>query len=266
MIAPPSFAMYPMAARIQGAAVHAVPLLPPGPDHRRFRLDTAAMVAAQAANPTTKLVFVCSPNNPTGCLMERVAILDLAGELLGRSLVVVDELYLDYSGAPSLASAIDDHPNLVVLRSLSKEYSLAGERIGATIAHPETIGILRRVMAPYSLTTSSIRTAVAALGPEGAERGRANIATILSERDRVRGALGRFGSVARVYHSDANFLLVAVDDPARLVAAMESRGIKIRNRSSEVPSTVRISIGAPEENDAMLAAFTSYDQGRGSLH
>ena len=274
MIAPPSFAMYPMAARIQGAAVHHVPLLPPDRPgtggQQRFRLDVPAMVAAQTDHPTIKLVFVCSPNNPTGCLMERDAILELAERLLGRSLVVVDELYLDYSGAPSLASALDHHPNLVVLRSLSKEYSLAGERIGAAIAHPETVAILRRVMAPYSLTVSSIRSAVAALSPEGAARGRANIATIVAERERVASELAGRAGVRRVYHSDANFLLVEVDDPAGLVAAMEAAGIKIRNRSGEVVGTVRISIGRPEENDAMLAVLSprgaADDQRRRSLH
>jgi histidinol-phosphate aminotransferase len=260
MITSPTFAMYPIAARIQGAEIHDVPLLAPGDRHLRFRLDVPAMLACHTANPTIKLVFVCSPNNPTGSLMDRGDVLALADALWGRSLVVVDELYLDYSGAQSLATAIDRHPNLVVLRSLSKEYSLAGERIGATVAHPGTVGILLRVMAPYSLTASSIRTAVTALTPEGTDRGRANIATILAERGRVAEALGRFESVGRLFPSDANFLLVRVSAPAALVAAMEADGIKIRDRSSQVAGTVRISIGTVEENDAMLAAFARYDQ------
>ena len=144
LITPPTFVMYETAAHIQGASVRQVPLLAGS-----YQLDTDAMLAACDADPGIKIVFVCSPNNPTANLMEHASVLRLAERLRGRAMVVVDELYLDYSGQPSLAGAIAEQPNLVVVRSLSKEYSLAGERCGITLAHPEVVGVLRRIMPPY---------------------------------------------------------------------------------------------------------------------
>jgi len=253
LITPPTFVMYETAAQIQGARVHRVPLTAGS-----FALDVDAVLAAQRADPATKLVFLCSPNNPTSNLMDRAGVLRLATELRGRALVVVDELYLDYSGRPSLAAEIPTHPNLVALRSVSKEYSLAGERLGIAVAHPEVIGILRRIMAPYSLSVSAIRAVTTAVSPEGIAHGRANIRRILAERDRVAAALAASPAVRRVFPSDANFLLVQVDDAPALCARMETDGVKIRNRSALLDGAVRISIGTPEENDAMLGVLAAH--------
>jgi histidinol-phosphate aminotransferase len=252
MICPPTFVMYETAAEIQGAAVVRVPLRQP-----EFQLDVDAMLA-QAGK--TKLVFVCSPNNPTANLLRRADVLRLASALFGRALVVVDQLYADYSGEPSLTGEVASHPNLVVARSLSKEYSLAGERLGVTVAHPEVIGILRRIMAPYSLTVSCIRAVARALTPEGVAYGRANIGRLLAERDRVAAVLAASPITRRVYPSDANFLLVDVADPAGLTATMAAHGIKIRDRSGAVNGAVRITIGTAEENDAMLKVLADYSR------
>jgi histidinol-phosphate aminotransferase len=255
LITPPTFVMYETAAAIQGAAVYKVPLKA----EEGYQLDVATMLATQAANPSTKLVFVCSPNNPTSNLMRREDIIQLATILFGKTLIIVDELYLDYSGATSLAQEIAQHPNIVVLRSVSKEYSLAGERIGITIAHPEVIGILGRIMAPYSLTVSSIRNVAAAITPQGIEQGRTNIRRILQERDRVSTVLNTSPAVTNIFPSDANFLLLQTTDANQLTAIMQTHGIKIRNRSTIAPNAVRISIGTPEENDQMLSVFSKYE-------
>jgi histidinol-phosphate aminotransferase len=252
IITPPTFVMYETAAEIQGAGVYRVPLTVD------FHLDGSGVLAAQSAQPGVKLVFLCSPNNPTANLLRRDDILHLASALFGRALVIVDQLYVDYSGEPDLSAEIADHPNLVVLRSLSKEYSLAGERLGVTIAHPEIIGILRRVMAPYSLTVSAIRTIAAAMTDEGLAYGRRNVARLVAERDRVRKTLEDLPGVRRVFPSDANFLLLETLDPALLTAVMAEHRIKIRDRSAVVEDAVRISIGTPTENDRMLAAFSAY--------
>jgi histidinol-phosphate aminotransferase len=255
LITPPTFVMYETAAEIQGARVHRVPLLRPS-----FQLDVSGLLAAHREAPSIKLLFVCSPNNPTGNLMSRQDIVQLASSLSGRALVVVDELYLDYSGRPSLSTAIVQHPNLVVLRSVSKEYSLAGERVGITVAHKEVIGLLRRVMAPYPLAVSSIRTVEAALGPEGIEYGRANIRRILEERDRVRAVLLQSPAVSHIFPTDANFLLVQTPDAKRLTQLMADHGIKIRDRSGVVERSVRISIGTPDENARLLEVFKLYER------
>jgi histidinol-phosphate aminotransferase len=256
LVTTPTFVMYETAAQIQGAFVHRVPLRVDGAS---ARLDVAGMIAAQAEDPRIKLVFVCSPNNPLGMLMAAEDVIRLADELFGRSLVLVDELYVDYSGRPSLATEVAGHSNLVVLRSVSKEYSLAGERCGITVADPEVIGILTRIMAPYSLSVSAIRSVAAAVSPAGIAHGRANIARIVEERERVRAALAGSPAVRRIFPSDANFLLVQTSDARLLVKVMESAGIKIRDRSGVVDDAVRISIGTPAENDELLIAFTDYE-------
>jgi histidinol-phosphate aminotransferase len=250
LITPPSFVMYETAAQIQGAAVHRVPLL--GVESGDVRLDVEGMLAAQGQNPGVKLVFVCSPNNPLGMLADRADVLRLADELFGRALVVVDELYVDYSGRPSLGRDVAGHPNLVALRSVSKEYSLAGERCGITVADPEVVRILTRVMAPYSLSVSSVRAVANAVSEEGIAHGRRNIAAIVAERERVRAELSSSPLVVGVHPSDANFLLVRVRDAGLLVKTLEEAGIKIRDRSGVIEGGVRISIGTPAENDELL--------------
>jgi histidinol-phosphate aminotransferase len=255
---PPSFVMYETAARIQNAHLHEVPLI----RDVTFRLDVAGLLRTVRQRPGTKLVFVCSPNNPSGNLMGRGEILRLATELAGRALVVVDELYVDYSGAPSLAGELAEHDNLVVLRSLSKEYSLAGERCGVTLAHPEVVSVLRRIMAPYPLPRTVIRAVAAAISPDGIAHGRKNIARVLAERERVAAALAASPVIGHVYPSDANFLLARVVDGPGLVAALAARGVKIRDRGGVVPGAVRISIGTPEENDALLAGLAAFEATR----
>ncbi len=250
---PPTFVMYETAARIQGAEVVSVPL-----QAESFQLDVAAMLSAVDRNPGVKLVFLCSPNNPTANLMRREDVLTLAGGLLGRALVVVDQTYVEYSGQRPYAADLPQHPNLVVLRTLSKEYSLAGERFGITVAHPEVIGILRRIMAPYPIPVSSIRAVTEAMSPEGIAYGRANIERLLAQRERLETALADLPAVRRVWPSDANYLLVQVTDAAGLISYLESHGIKIRNRSAVVPGAVRITVGTPAQNDRLLESLSTW--------
>jgi histidinol-phosphate aminotransferase len=255
IVLPPTFAMYAHSAQVQGVDMLEVPLRPGG-----FQLDVAGVLAAHAANPHAKLVFVCSPNNPTGHRLARDDVLRLAGGLFGSALVVVDELYLDYSGAESLATALPAHPNLVVLRSMSKEYSLAGERFGITIAHPSVISILGRMLPPYPLAQTTIRAVTAVMSPDGMAYAKARIQTIVDERERITKVLQASPAVRHVFPSDANFLLLQVTQPRRLVAMMEDAGIKIRDRSTlpGAEGSVRISVGTPDENDAMLAVVERY--------
>jgi histidinol-phosphate aminotransferase len=263
----PAFAMYEVAAGVQGATVHRVALVKT--DEGRFDLDVAAVVAAARGRaapaagtpgPVAKLIFVCTPNNPTGGLPRREDVLAVADELLGESLVVADETYVDFSGRPSLADEIDRHPNLVVLRTLSKEYSLAGERCGVTIAHPAAIGVLGRILAPYPLTQSAIRAVTMAMSPAGLSRARDHIRLLLQERAVVEDVLRASPAVQRIYPSDANFLLVQTPEPRRLVAVMEAEGVKVRDRSTVpgIEGCVRISIGTPDQNQRMLDAFAKY--------
>jgi histidinol-phosphate/aromatic aminotransferase/cobyric acid decarboxylase-like protein len=148
----------------------------------------------------------------------------------------------------------------VVLRTLSKEYSLAGERCGVTIAHPAVVGVLLRILAPYPLTQSAIRAVTVAMSPEGLARARAHIRLLRQERAVVEDALRGSPGATRVYPSDANFLLVETPEPGRLVATMAGAGVKVRDRSTVpgIEGSVRIGIGTPEQNQRMLDTFEKY--------
>jgi histidinol-phosphate aminotransferase len=256
LVNPPTFAMYEVAAQTQGAGVHPVPLRKTD----RFDVDVDGVTAACRNDPGIKLVFVCSPNNPTGGLARRTDVLALCNELLGRALVVADEAYVEFSGQPSLCTEVATHPNLVVLRTLSKEYSLAGERCGITIAHPAVISIIGRILAPYPLTVSAIRAVTRAMSPEGIARARANIRALLRERAHVEHILAHTPAVTRIYPSDTNYLLVETPEPRRLVQMMEAASIKIRDRSTVpgIEGCVRISMGTPDQNQLMLEVFEKY--------
>jgi histidinol-phosphate aminotransferase len=255
ILTPPTFAMYSHSAHVQGVEMIEVPLTPGD-----FQLDVDGVIQVQRDAPGAKLLFVCSPNNPTANLARREDVIALATALFGKALVVVDELYLDYAGVPSIADEIPVHPNIVALRSMSKEYSLAGERFGITVAHPDVISVLGRMLPPYPLSQTAIRAVSAVMTPQGLEYARDRIARILQERDRVAEALRESATVLHVFPSDANFLLVRVTDPKGLVAMMEEAGIKIRDRSSlaGAEGSVRIAIGTQAENDEMLAVVEAF--------
>jgi len=195
------------------------------------------MPAGEGGAPEVKLVFLCSPNNPTGRLLDRTAVLKLAQSLLGRAVVVVDEAYVDFASQPSLASEIASNPNLVVLRTLSKAFGLAGARVGTTIADPAVIAVLQKVIAPYPVPTPVLQAALAALAPAGLAASRDSVAALVAERTRLAPALAQLPVVKHVWPSDANFLLVEVADAARTMAAGRAAGVIWRDRRKDVPIT-----------------------------
>ncbi|MBL9216162.1 MAG: histidinol-phosphate transaminase [Opitutaceae bacterium] len=248
LITPPTYGMYAVSAAIQNARVVPVPL----DAARGFALDAEGVIAAAASG--VKLVFLCSPNNPTGALLDRAAVLRTARALLGRAVVVVDEAYLEFAGSPSLAVELAAVPNLVVLRTLSKAFGLAGIRCGATLANPALIGVLQKIIAPYPVPTPVLQAALAALSPAGLAAARASVAAIVAERRRVAGVLAGLPAVRRVWPSDSNFLLFATADAAQAMAATRGAGVILRDRSRDygLANCVRMTIGTPAENDAAL--------------
>ena len=250
LITPPTYGMYVVAAGIQGARTLTVPLV----REKNFSLDAAAVL--QAVTPDVKLVFLCSPNNPTGGLLNRAAVLSLVRSLTGRAVVVVDEAYVDFSGQPSLAAEIAANPNLVILRTLSKAYGLAGARVGTTIADPAVIAVLQKVIAPYPVPAPVLSAALAALTPAGLAAARESVATIVTERTRLAAALAKLPAVKRVWPSDTNYLLVEVADAARTMAAGRAAGVVWRDRSKDVTNCIRITVGTAEENNATLEVLS----------
>jgi len=251
LIAPPTFGMYAVAAQIQGAKVRGVPLRM----DQGFAFDVEAVLAAVDAH--TRIVYACTPNNPTGNSTDPTVLLTLAERLRDRALLVVDEAYIEFSARESLSTRAGKPDNLVVLRTLSKAHGLAGVRIGAAIAAPEVIGLLRRIMAPYPLPEPSIDAAMKALSWEASQLTRARIAQVRTERERLRTALSQRDGVREVLPSDANFLAVRFDDPERRYAQLAAAGIIVRKlmKYPGLADALRISIGTTDENNAVLAAL-----------
>ncbi|HKB56897.1 MAG TPA: histidinol-phosphate transaminase [Lacunisphaera sp.] len=250
LITPPTYGMYAVAAGIQDARTVMVPLV----RERNFALDVDAVL--QAMTPEVKLVFLCSPNNPTGSLLDRAAVLSLVRSLAGHAVVAVDEAYVDFSGQPSLAAEVASNPNLIVLRTLSKAYGLAGVRVGTTIADPAVIAVLQKVIAPYPVPVPVLQAALSALTPAGLAAARASVATLVTERARLAAALTKLPTVRRVWPSDTNYLLVEVADAARAMAAGRTVGVIWRDRSKDVSNCIRITVGTAEENNATLEVLS----------
>ena len=251
LICPPTFGMYKVSARIQGADVVEVPLL----KDSNFALDAGAVLAAW--RPEIKLVFVCTPNNPTGNLVDATTIVALCAALAGKALVVVDEAYIEFARTQSIVRRLSEFNNLVVLRTLSKAYALAGARCGALIAHTDIVGLLTRVITPYSLPTHTIEAAVKFTDREHCAASLARIDTILSERRRLGEQLGKLALIRRVWPSDANFILVECNDADRVLHAAVATGLIIRDPRSNpaLANCLRISVGSPEQNNRLIRAI-----------
>jgi histidinol-phosphate aminotransferase len=248
---PPTFGMYQVSASIQGARVLEVPLEAAS----GFTWPLEAIAAA--VDETTRIVWVCTPNNPTGTTVPRESILDLVRRLDGHALVVVDEAYTEFGDAPSLAPEAARIGNLAVLRTLSKAHALAGARVGCVVADAEVIALLRRLMAPYPLPTPSAAAAEAALAPSTLAITAARIATVRSERARLATSLAMMPGVREVIPSAANFLTLRLDDAARVMAELLQQGIVVRDVSKHAAlrNCLRITIGTQAENDRVLAAL-----------
>ena len=249
VITPPTFGFYKVAARIQGAGVIEVPLLGDG-----FALDLPAVLEA---GRRARIVFLCSPNNPTGNLLDEGALLEACRSLAEHALVCVDEAYIEFAGRASLASRLAEFPNLVVLRTLSKAYALAGARLGTLIASTDIVALLKRIIPPYAIPASTIEEVLALTEAPQRAMAAARIRTLLDERARAVPRLAAMGNVVRVFPSDANFLLVQFRDARAALEAGKDVGLLVRDFSTTpgLANCLRISIGTPEQNERLLAAL-----------
>jgi histidinol-phosphate aminotransferase len=253
VIAPPVFGMYAVSARLQGAPLVEVPLRDGAAG---FELDLQA-VADAAVSSGAKLVFLCSPANPTGQAIPSADLLALARRLAGRCLLVVDEAYGEYSDQPSLAAKIDQQPNLAVLRTLSKAHALAAARIGCLLAAPQLVEVLRNCQAPYPLPSPCVQLALAGLSEAALAQTRGRVLTVRAERERLRHELAACAGVIRVYPSQGNYLLLRFADAETAFARLLAAGVVVRDMraSPQLGDALRISVGSPTENDALLAAL-----------
>ncbi|HEX8127364.1 MAG TPA: histidinol-phosphate transaminase [Allosphingosinicella sp.] len=247
-ISVPTFSAYAHFARLQGARVIEAPL------DGNFDFRPELLLAAVGKEPSLKLVFLCSPNNPTGNPVDPADVLRVA-DALPDSIIVLDEAYLEFSETRSLAGEATRRPNLVVLKTLSKAYGLAGARVGALIGDPELVALAARALPPYPLPSLSVEAAMAALAPSRRAVHRERIARIKAERERLAGLLEGSPIVSRVRSGGGNFLFLEVNDPDGLAAKLGSLGIRVRFRPNAAPGGLRLTIGTEAENEAALAAF-----------
>lgn len=251
VVTPPTFDMYKVYADVQAIELNRVPLDP----DKNFAFDPRAVL--DAANDNSKLIFVCAPNNPTGTLARREDILAIADARRDRSVVVVDEAYIEFADRPSMVRDIGDRDNMVVLRTMSKAFALAGARCGALIGRPDAVIMLSRVLSPYSFSTPVTERVLDAMTDEGFEKARELVRQTVSERKRVAAGLESCAAVDRLWPSEANFLFLRFGDVARVREAMTRHRILIREFATlpEFAGCARITIGTPEENDKLLEAM-----------
>ena len=246
VIMAPSYGMYGVAAAINDVAVRSVFL------EADFSLDSGKLLGA--CDERTKIIFLCSPNNPSGNAFEKKQLLDICDRFPG--VVVVDEAYADFSAKGSLVKEAVKRENLIVLQTLSKARAMAGLRIGMAISSTEIIRLMSMVKYPYNLSRAAMEKAFKFLERPIDEE----VSTIVNERERLDCALTRYPFVKKVFPSDANFLLVLVDDANGLYDYLLGKGIIVRNRS-RVPGCagcLRLTVGLPAENEALLNALDSY--------
>lgn len=245
----PSFSMYGHYARIQGAKFIEVATRA----ERNFEIDVDELL--QACDESSRLLFVCSPNNPTGTLLPVSDLKKLLTARADKSAVVVDEAYIEFGRAESAVSLLDEFPNLLVLRTLSKALGFAGARCGTVIGPPSVIRMLSAVQAPYAMSTPVVECVEDALQDAQLAAADDAVADIVAERQRVTAAIADYPFVRKVWPSAANFFLLQVDDARRIMQRCEDEGILLRYYGGDLADCIRISIGNRNENDRLLQAL-----------
>lgn len=245
---PPTYGMYQVSADIANVAIKTVELTP------QFQPNVDAILAA--ADEHAKLLFICSPNNPTGNNVKPELIRALAAGFPG--IVVVDEAYIDFSSQTSCTTMLAEFPNLVVMQTFSKAWGLAGIRLGMAFASEEIIAYFNKVKPPYNINQLTQSAALEALQNEAKQA--QMVQTIIGQRALLQQYLMSLEYVQRIYPSDANFLLVKMDDPRGAYKYLVERGIIVRDRSNVAlcAGCLRITVGTPEENEALVQALVEF--------
>lgn len=250
LICPPTYGMYEVSAAINDVAVKRANLT------NNFQLDFKTI--EKAIDERTKLLFICSPNNPTGNSFKREEILNLARSFGG--IAVVDEAYIHFSREKSLIEEIQNLPNLVVLQTFSKAWGLAGLRVGLAFANEEIIALFNKVKPPYNVSELAQETVLEAL--KNFSTAEKNVSEIIAERKKLIESLEKFAFVEKIYPSDANFVLVKTTNAEKIYNFLTGENIIVRNRSAVelCEGCLRITIGTHEENESLLKALRNYEK------
>ncbi|MGY8985211.1 MAG: histidinol-phosphate transaminase [Sphingomonadales bacterium] len=248
LICPPTFSMYETYAIIQGATTLSVVL------DDNLMVDFDGLQKTLAKSPKTKIVFLCSPQNPAGSALPFERITNLS-ETNQNILFVIDEAYQEFSEEPSLILAIKENPNIVVLRTMSKAWGNAGARIGIILGHKDVISILQKIVPPYGIPSQSIDAVLETLTPAGINRVKKEIIITISERERLEGALNKHPEVIKIYPSQTNFLLIEFKDAVAIEKQLYENRIIVRNFTKSMKGCIRISVGTVGENSILLSAL-----------
>jgi histidinol-phosphate aminotransferase len=252
IVMPPTFVMYASYCAIHDIGVRSVPLITK--KQEPFQIDVPAVLSA--IDTSVKIVVICSPNNPTGNLMREEDILSLARQV--KCMIVVDEAYIEFTERKSMIARLQEFPNVVVLQTFSKALGLAGLRVGAAFASAEIIRVMNTVKAPYNLSAVTQQLALEAL--EQTEWVARSVNDILHERAQLVQALHTIPILSRVYPTDANFILVETADAIGLYTYLLGQGVVVRLRKPDefYGGGLRLTVGTPQENMALLSALRSY--------
>ena len=254
----PTFGMYPVDALAMPARVIDVPLIM---ENGNFKLNSDGLIAA-GQDKATKLVFICNPNNPTATSFPHEQIHAICRALEGHAVILLDETYTEFSTHGSMTSDLAAHPNLIILRTLSKSYAMAGMRMGSMLCADENfINLVRtKCLDAYPLPRASIEAALKVMAPDNIARAHKNITTLNTERARLMRAFENSPHVIHVYPSDANFFLVQMHDPAGFLNFCKQNKIILRDFSSKplTEGCLRISAGTPEQNDQLIGLLHAF--------
>ncbi|MGK6351759.1 histidinol-phosphate transaminase [Parapedobacter sp. DT-150] len=248
LLTPPTYGMYEVSANINDVAAKKVNLT------TDFQLDLEGI--AEAIDANTRMIFLCSPNNPTGNSLHREDVETVLANFNG--LVVIDEAYINYSRQKTFIQELTEYSNLVVLQTLSKAWGLAGLRLGMAFASEEIIEVLNKIKPPYNINQATQELALQAL--ENVEQVNTWIKEAVTERDKLSSALQALPFVLQVYPSDANFMLAKTTAPREIYGYLVDKGIIVRNRSSVelCAGCLRITVGTPEENRVLMTALADF--------
>ncbi len=244
----PTYGMYEVSANINDVEVVSYPL------NEDFQIEFNEDLEEILKDENLKLVFVCSPNNPSGNLIARKSVLEILQKFKG--IVVVDEAYEDFSKEQSWISEIDNFPQLVVMQTFSKAWGMAGLRVGMAFAQPEILDLMNKVKPPYNISILNQKEVCNSL--QNIEEFRENLNEILEQKSFIENELLKFNFVKKIYPSDANFLLIKVENADQLYNYLVDEKIIIRNRNKVVENCVRITIGNQEENQKLLQSLENY--------
>jgi histidinol-phosphate aminotransferase len=245
----PTFSMYKHYAEVQGAELREVETTPDN------NFETDADTLLQTCDDSTRLIFLCSPNNPTGTMMDRDTLTAILQARRQHSAVVVDEAYIEFADEPSVVELLDEYDNLIILRTLSKALAFAGARCGSVIGPRDVVSMLNSVQAPYALATPVVECVENALQAESLDEAEKWVAEVVTERDRLISEAGKLPFVRRIWPSAANFFLLEVDNADALMHQTSSDNVLLRYFGGSLADCVRITVGTREENDSLLQSL-----------